>query len=63
MVMGFGEITELDTEDCWRILSATELGRIAASKHKNMIARSDELARALRQQAASTQAHNHVPWF
>ncbi|MER3387162.1 MAG: pyridoxamine 5'-phosphate oxidase family protein [Microcella pacifica] len=31
MVMGFGEITELDTEDCWRILSATELGRIAAS--------------------------------
>ena len=31
MVMGFGEISELDAEDCWQILSATELGRIAAS--------------------------------
>ncbi|MER3388882.1 MAG: pyridoxamine 5'-phosphate oxidase family protein [Microcella sp.] len=29
--MGFGEITELDAEDCWQMLSTTDLGRIAAS--------------------------------
>jgi nitroimidazol reductase NimA-like FMN-containing flavoprotein (pyridoxamine 5'-phosphate oxidase superfamily) len=31
MVMGFGDISELDAEDCWQVLSANELGRIAAS--------------------------------
>jgi nitroimidazol reductase NimA-like FMN-containing flavoprotein (pyridoxamine 5'-phosphate oxidase superfamily) len=31
MVMGFGEITELDAAECWRILGENELGRIAAS--------------------------------
>ena len=31
MVMGFGEITELDAEECWQILNGTDLGRIAAS--------------------------------
>jgi len=31
MVMGFGEITEVKTEECWRLLASTELGRIATS--------------------------------
>jgi len=31
MVMGFGDISELDVEDCWQVLNANELGRIAAS--------------------------------
>ena len=31
MVMGFGEITELSSDECWSILRATPLGRIAAS--------------------------------
>ena len=29
--MGFGDIEELDTEACWALLAATELGRIAVS--------------------------------
>ncbi|MBX9718672.1 MAG: pyridoxamine 5'-phosphate oxidase family protein [Microbacteriaceae bacterium] len=31
MVMGLGEITELTTEECWRLLRSRDLGRIAAS--------------------------------
>lgn len=31
MVMGYGEIEELDAAACWSILGSTELGRIAAS--------------------------------
>ncbi len=31
MVMGFGGITELTTDECWQLLRSRDLGRIAAS--------------------------------
>jgi len=31
MVMGFGGITELTTDQCWNLLRSTAIGRIAAS--------------------------------
>ncbi len=31
MVMGFGGITELTTDQCWQLLRSHEVGRIAAS--------------------------------
>lgn len=31
MVMGFGGITELPTDQCWQLLRSTSLGRIAVS--------------------------------
>ncbi|WP_439564337.1 pyridoxamine 5'-phosphate oxidase family protein [Microcella sp.] len=31
MVMGFGGITELTTDQCWQLLRSRDLGRIAAS--------------------------------